>query len=110
MTEPYVRPGDYRPRDACGRQLPRQLDAVTFMRALSGLAYRFRREVPREFVDGPEEPDTGLVGASVRCVCGAETGVLPVAVFVSCPGECGRVFLNTAASIRVARLDDVDDG
>jgi hypothetical protein len=105
MSEPYVRPGDHRPRDLAGRLVPHQLDAVTFMRAISGLRDRFQTEVPASHVERREDARTGAVEVLVRCTCGVETPELPVAMFVECPGGCGRWFLNTARSVRVGRLD-----
>lgn len=79
----------------------RRFTAMTWLRALPGLAERFSREVPGEYwvpdVDGEER-----IGV-ISCTCGAtpkarENRLTP------CEGEnCGRVFLLLGESMRVAR-------
>lgn len=64
---------------------------LLFLR-LPGAAQQFRTVVPADYRLGPW----------LLCVCG-ELQVLEVSEIVECAGECGRWFLRTEGSVRVAR-------
>lgn len=90
---PYVIPG--RDVDGLGRQVPRNPFRAKAGMALLlgwGLARQFEKRVPEEYV----------MGYAVACVCG-EIAALDVGEIAACVGGCGRWFLRTEESMRVAR-------
>lgn len=71
-----------RPTDTFGRQIPRQLGASTFLRAIPGLAAQFKKEVPASHFENEK----------VGCPCGGETEL--GRGITSCRGGCNRYFLH----------------
>ncbi len=90
VLEPYVAPG--RPVDRLGRAIPRNPFTGGLLLRLPGLAAEFKRVAPDEYRLGPW----------VLCVCG-DLFVVELGEVAECPGACGRWFLRTEASVRVAR-------
>lgn len=92
--EPFRLPG--REYDHLGRAVPRNPFAgkqgVVLFLQWPGAAEQFAREVPTDYRLGPW----------VLCMCG-ELVALEVGEIAECAGECGRFFLRTEASVRVAR-------
>lgn len=88
----YRQPGKV--YDELGRQVPRNpwrgTPGLVFMLRLPGFAAQFETRVPAEY----------LLGPWVLCTCG-ELQVL--AELAECAAGCGRWFLRTEASVRVAR-------
>jgi len=94
VLPPYVVPG--RDVDGIGRQVPRNPFAGKAGVALllrMGLASQFERRVPDEYV----------MGYAVRCCGENNVMALDVGEIAECVGGCGRYFLRTEQSIRVAR-------
>lgn len=88
VLEQAAVPVDGRPRNPFG--------AGRLLRIAPGLAAQFQRTVPVSHV----------TAEGVRCCA----GVVPVAVgeIAECPGGCGRFFLRTETSVRVARWNEED--
>lgn len=81
--------------DGLGRQVPRNPfrgQAGTVLLLRMGLAEQFRKVVPGEY----------LLGPWVLCACG-ELQALEVGEVAECAGGCGRWFLRSEDSMRVAR-------
>jgi hypothetical protein len=98
---PYVQPG--REVDGLGRAVPRnpfvgKAGTVLFLR-LPGAAAQFEKRVPGEYV----------MGYAVACVCG-EVAALDVGDIAECAGGCGRWFMRTENTMRVARWPREDEG
>lgn len=91
--EPFRLPG--REYDALGRQVPRnpfRSKAGVVLLLRMGMAAKFEKRVPEDYVLGPW----------VLCVCG-ELQAVDVGEVVECVGCCDRWFLSTGESVRVAR-------
>lgn len=90
----YRQPG--KSYDGLGRQVPRNpcrgTPGFVFLLRLPGLAAQFETRVPVEY----------LLGPWVLCACG-ELQVIALHRFVECLGGCGRWFLRTQESVRVAK-------
>ncbi len=86
--------------DLLGRQVPRNPfrgKAGLVLALRMGMAAQFEKHVPERFV-------TYVLasGVAVACTCG-EVVPIDVGEVVECPGGCGRFFLRTETSVRVAR-------
>lgn len=80
-------------------------------RALPGLAEQFQVVVPDSHAHAVSELASRVSGHLVECVCGAETGLLPAGSIVECPGACGRWFVDTGVTVRVAKFkEEASDG
>ena len=97
---------DWRPRDAVGRLIPRQTDAVMLFRGVPGLAARFDTLVPDEYVHRASQVRSRMLGCVVDCPCGGHSLFLRPGGIDRCDGGCGRVFVNTGLTVRVARESD----
>lgn len=87
--------------DELGRQVARNpwrgTPGLVFLLRLPGFAAQFRHEVPAAFV-----VRVLAEGEAVACRCG---GLVAIAYgeLVECSGGCGRWFLRTEESVRVAK-------
>lgn len=79
---------------------PERVGLGLFLRSIPGLAARFERVVPDEFV-----VQTGEGELEVACPCG-ETPVVTPGKLVSC--RCERWFLYDGRAVHVARAEDED--
>jgi hypothetical protein len=86
-------------------QPPRNVSPARRARAawlllIPGAAREFEKRVPADHLED-EENDPG---GAVRCVCEART-VLKRGELAECAGGCGRWFLRTDGSVRVAKWE-----
>lgn len=100
MLPEYRLPGKV--YDHLGRQVPRNpfRGAAGVVLALRiGMAAQFEKRVPEDY----------LLGPWVLCVCGALQAI-DAGEVVECAGACGRWFLSTGESVRVARWPREEGG
>jgi hypothetical protein len=83
--------------DRQGWRHPRRLGAMTFMRAIPGLASQFK-PIPDEFWSNDVNSE-GYTAAVIACPCGEEPTV-EVGSLAEC--QCERFFLNLGARVLVA--------
>lgn len=95
----YRQPG--KTYDELGRQVARNpwrgTPGLVLLLQLPGFAAQFETRVPEEYRLGPW----------VLCTCG-ELQVIRYAELAECPGGCGRWFLRTEESVRVAKWATVE--
>lgn len=81
------------PKDRLGRQQPHRLRFVNFLEAMPWMAQVFTKEVPQDHLVFKD------ISVTVNCHCGHQTKV-DIGNMKRC--ECGRYFLHTGRSVKVA--------
>jgi hypothetical protein len=91
-----------RPETPLKAEMPRRFD-VRMLLGIPGLgpafAGEFHKVVPDRFLTRDGD------GYLVACTCGTEAVQTAYRHVSECPGECGRYFLQTESTVRVARWE-----